>query len=1496
MAYSFARSGRESYGANRNQSPERRGEDSLSESRNESGPEYLDLGFAWLNDYDKAGNYRPNANRTDELTQTRQENPYGWNALGPTRRVPSRTSEERDLRQSTGDDSRQNGAAQLRQTNKRGIRQTNRGDLQRSTGADLRQTGRNDFQHTDSNGDFRQTSRNELGQTSIIDTRRTQRDDLRNTRTNEHRVTVQLENLSETQKENPYGWRALGPTRRVPSFTTGIEDITRSNNFRTTITNNADTVDENPYGWKALGRTRPPPSHSPNTESTARKSRKRTYQTSFARKGSRTSRGEQQSVTSNEARKIKHAMRLSTLPEENIRNGSNTRDRDFRATAVDGDAISTTEGGILTGTTGGGYLRGTTYDYPYARNKIRKSSQERNSRQPVSSGTPERRHIVWAGTHTPEDTSRHWTDMATDHSLMRKWYELFAKIKKRWAANYRDPSLLSGLSEETDFRPATITTRTLNKRRQVSGRRKLALLGAVVFIILLVAIVVPVSILTGQASEKESPSPKDDMLWEYMFQATILNRVFKEEMSNILTEAFQNISRPFCYQIDDNSVNLPYEGCKVTLLSEGSVVVNFSVVLKASEQNPPAEINVKAALGLNSTEQFRLGPFELSGNVTVLPKVLIQNGSNPIPNEKDFNMTCTDVDLCKTNFSLCINGTCSCPYNRYHEESYDTCMPIFCGEIPEVANGTVNASGSFYGNKLTIECDIGYELSENISVPCTSNDSWKTHPTCNIIQCEDFIIPDHAMIDSETFQNRTFQEEITLSCEEGFELTGGNKTTCQADKTWSNVSMCDRINCTEPDFPDNVFISSENNSYAFESVIKLTCSSGYILEGEGNISCQANKTWAEFPTCTPVTCPTFQFPDNAAEKNVTDKIFEDRIVIECLIGYNISGNDTVECLADGTWSESPNCTIIDCGDLEEPVNGTIKSNNGTKFNMTQTVSCNEGFKLKDGGTGIVTCTRYGNWSDIPECELKTCPNVNAPENGIIAGDNSTTINSELIIECFPGFDLVGNSSVICMEDETWSEFPKCELVKCGHPIKIENGNYLKINETTFNSTISVECLDGYELSGSATILCESTGNWTGSPKCLPINCSLTNISDNFNTSGLQDNFFSVNSSVILNCNSGFIMQGNNNIICQSNGSWTAIPECTPVVCLLFDKPNNSMTFDFNDTTDFHYSDIVKIECNIGYNLSGNESVTCKEDGNWTTVPECLKVQCDSYKLENGQTGNQTFYSEILDIECDFGYELSNNNSVICSDDGTWTGNSTCEVIDCEEFTPPECEVIPAVYFSESATTAQIGDPVQLQCILVGTSPSSDIVISRNSAIQQGKEHVCNASQIGHINCSFEESENGDKMTATISVDQVECKHEGTYYCESASNNSLSAAMNLSVTNPAEGIPMLTLQPEVITNWTVSEHNITCSANVGYPAGDLRIEYRSDNFTSFEIFNLGIEETTEDIADCSVNKSIAFREFAYTEKFNNTEIRCAVYNHTNDTVPVQISNTKTVELI
>ncbi len=109
--------------------------------------------------------------------------------------------------------------------------------------------------------------------------------------------------------------------------------------------------------------------------------------------------------------------------------------------------------------------------------------------------------------------------------------------------------------------------------------------------------------------------------------------------------------------------------------------------------------------------------------------------------------------------------------------------------------------------------------------------------------------------------------------------------------------------------------------------------------------------------------------------------------------------------------------------------------------------------------------------------------------------------------CDNGYQLSGSFTVTCQTSGSWDTIPTClgiiicmhacnKLYKyhiaavCGSPPSISNGSTGTPTSVIQGGTVIYSCNSGYQLSGSATAVCQDSGNWSPRPTCLGINSAI----------------------------------------------------------------------------------------------------------------------------------------------------------------------------------------------------------------------------------------------------------------------------------------------------------------------------------------------------------------------------------------------------------------------
>jgi len=164
-------------------------------------------------------------------------------------------------------------------------------------------------------------------------------------------------------------------------------------------------------------------------------------------------------------------------------------------------------------------------------------------------------------------------------------------------------------------------------------------------------------------------------------------------------------------------------------------------------------------------------------------------------------------------------------------------------------------------------------------------------------------------------------------------------------------------------------------------------------------------------------------------------------------------------------------------------------------------SCIKGYKLN--GENGATCMKYGKWSNpTPTCEEIKCKSMpNVPEYASVSLRNllGSKIGSIATYSCHTGYEIKDEANtVVCGESGQWSgKIPECKPIRCSsEPSDIKNLGFITL-ETPYKPIIHGEipfrykdklnlyCEKGFERIGPQEIKCQSDGKWSALPKCVP---------------------------------------------------------------------------------------------------------------------------------------------------------------------------------------------------------------------------------------------------------------------------------------------------------------------------------------------------------------------------------------------------------------------------
>jgi len=141
----------------------------------------------------------------------------------------------------------------------------------------------------------------------------------------------------------------------------------------------------------------------------------------------------------------------------------------------------------------------------------------------------------------------------------------------------------------------------------------------------------------------------------------------------------------------------------------------------------------------------------------------------------------------------------------------------------------------------------------------------------------------------------------------------------------------------------------------------------------------------------------------------------------------------------------------------------------------------------------------------------------------------------------------------------------------------------------------------------------------------------------------------------VSCDYGYELQGQEEIRCLASGEWEHdLPVCKRISCGV----PGSGQFMVVRGSDYFVGGVVTYHCYSGYELRGAATATCLVSGRWDAKPpSCHRVKCpEMNELQYGRVyGRLMTYGNRIGFRCDYGYTLVGSEQRLCLSDGTWSG-------------------------------------------------------------------------------------------------------------------------------------------------------------------------------------------------------------------------------------------------
>uniref|UniRef100_A0A7N6B1L6 Sushi, von Willebrand factor type A, EGF and pentraxin domain containing 1 n=1 Tax=Anabas testudineus TaxID=64144 RepID=A0A7N6B1L6_ANATE len=634
---------------------------------------------------------------------------------------------------------------------------------------------------------------------------------------------------------------------------------------------------------------------------------------------------------------------------------------------------------------------------------------------------------------------------------------------------------------------------------------------------------------------------------------------------------------------------------------------------------------------------------------------------------------------CDPGFFLVGEPVLQCQNKGEWSHPLPSCERVSCGAPRPLENGLFHGTDFYAGSSVVYQCNVGFYLLGDAKVHCSNSGKWGGNPPACLVMYPSVC----------SFQVRgrlTFNSKITYACNPGYRLVGRPDRVCQANRQWSNSDppTCVILTCDPP--PDVVHGHYRGSQFQVGRKVEYICDEGYELIGDAIWTCLKYGKWDKTrrPRCSPVQCPEPPLEENHLVLKGLDSE-SGTVELSCEDGYILEGARILRCTPSQEWNDTfPVCKQVSCGPLPEvSFGGPVLSSVLFPFGSVVTYTCMDGFTLKKEGS--VSCLASGHWSSpYPECIPVECPQPVEISNGIVDVQGLMYL-SKALYSCKTGYNLVGNSTVLCGEKGLWiGGVPSCRPVECSVPKQIANGKVI-YTKLQFGHSATFSCRRGYRLQGPETLMCLASGEWdVALPACVQISCTPPQPIENGFVEG-QDHSFGV--TIFYSCFPGFQLVGQDHLTCEEFGWSSSVPVCVPSDCGLpphidfgeyvrvIERGAGSATTSKDTGTfasamdlSFLHGTMIEYRCHKGYDLTSHTRLVCQEDGGWNgTAPSCVPAECETPPNPDHGWVNVTdaSFGSIVRYTCEEGYELEGEPVRECVTGRLWTNDAPiCRPVCC----------------------------------------------------------------------------------------------------------------------------------------------------------------------------------------------------------------------------------------
>uniref|UniRef100_A0A3Q1EEN8 Sushi domain-containing protein n=1 Tax=Acanthochromis polyacanthus TaxID=80966 RepID=A0A3Q1EEN8_9TELE len=412
-----------------------------------------------------------------------------------------------------------------------------------------------------------------------------------------------------------------------------------------------------------------------------------------------------------------------------------------------------------------------------------------------------------------------------------------------------------------------------------------------------------------------------------------------------------------------------------------------------------------------------------------------------------------------------------------------------------------------------------------------------------------------------------------------------------------------------PKIQNAVVLSSYQKEYLSDSEVTYWCRDKFIMKGEDTIKCN-NGQWEEKNIMCIRYCDKLN--NEKQSMNFTsdkDKYLDgDVIEYQCIIPDPVA-KGSATCV-DGKWNKTVECKVKPCPRPDETPNGSYQIIEGEDFVFGTAIQyvCDQGYQVV--GDDTLNCNLDGWTGKAPTCKRKSQYQQQLCfEFRQLISILFCSVDMRVLVSTLRGFvDIIFFLSILSGFYLSLFSVITCE-VGVLHPNLIVTGIISASEPVQVGYKLQFDCSRDFHLDGSNETECLPTGQWSAPiPTCSgTFTLFIGKMHPRLFVAGLPppNERIKTGHKLQFQCSNDLTLNGSEKIECLQTGQWSApFPTCSaPVGC---GKPPPLADGDTKETVVFQYRHNAKVEyiCQNVYHMEGGPFKTCK-NGEWIGQMRCL---------------------------------------------------------------------------------------------------------------------------------------------------------------------------------------------------------------------------------------------------------------------------------------------------